>query len=221
MDKTPKLVKAGEAADDVELKIVKPVNFLDKFKSKRASNIAGVETLLTALPIIKIGDAGDFVRLHPDEDLYWSDELCFVSVPIKGEKRDLLHLIDEDVAMAHLSSKKVKRHRLALATKPYDVLFLCVVPSINLDNSWNATALKACHEAQTHWVQVLSRKDEQPSVEGYKTDRAKDADAFPAPKWSTRTLDELIMCAFGNDTMIETSEHPSLRRLIGAKQNLT
>ena len=68
MDKTPKLVKAGEAADDVELKIVKPVNFLDKFKSKRASNIAGVETLLTALPIIKIGDAGDFVRLHPDED---------------------------------------------------------------------------------------------------------------------------------------------------------
>ena len=92
---------------------------------------------------------------------YWSEELCFVTVPIKGEKRDLLHLIDEEIALANLSRKKIKRHRLALATKPYDVFFLCVVPSIHLDNCWNSTALKACREAQSHWVQVSSRKDER------------------------------------------------------------
>lgn len=209
-----------EAEVVVPLKIVKPAGLLDKFKSKRASNIAGVETLLTSLSIIKIGDAGDFVRLHPDEDNYWSDELCFVSVPIKGEKREQLHLIDEEVAMAHLSNKKIKRHRLALATKPYDAFFLCMVPSTHLDNSWNSTALKACREAQSYWVQVSSRKDETPSVEGYKTDRAKDPDAFPAPKWLTRTLDELITCTFGDGTMIETEDHPALRRLVGLPQNL-
>ena len=50
---------------DPTLKIVKPNNFLEKFKSKRPPDIGGVETLLTALPILKIGEVGDFARLHP------------------------------------------------------------------------------------------------------------------------------------------------------------
>ena len=65
--------------------ITKPGAFnLNKFKSKRAAAMANVETLLTALPHHNIAEAKDFVRLHPDEDDYWSAELCFVNVPIKG-----------------------------------------------------------------------------------------------------------------------------------------
>ena len=64
---------------------------LDKFKSKRSAAIANVETLPTELPHYKIADAGDFARLHPNEEAYWSDELCFVNVPIKGQKHDTLH----------------------------------------------------------------------------------------------------------------------------------
>ncbi len=128
-------------------KIVKPSGFLEKFRSKRSPTIAGVETLLTAFPILRIADANDFVRLHPSED-YWSPELCFVSVPIKGERQDLLHLIDEELAMQHLSGKRIRRHRLALATKPHDIFFLCIVPSQNLDNTWNAIAVKACEKAK-------------------------------------------------------------------------
>ena len=45
-------------------------------------------------------------------------------------------------------SKKIKRQRLALASKPHDVFFLCIVPSQNLDNSWNATALDGLRESQ-------------------------------------------------------------------------
>ena len=41
------------------LKIVKP-SFSEKFKSKNAPTISGVQTLLTALPILKIGDVDDF-----------------------------------------------------------------------------------------------------------------------------------------------------------------
>jgi hypothetical protein len=59
---------------------------LEKFKSKRAPTIANVATLQTALPHYKISEAGDFVRLHPDEENFWSDEFCFVNVPIKGQK---------------------------------------------------------------------------------------------------------------------------------------
>ena len=48
-------------------KIAKP-GFLNRFQSKRPATIAGVETLLTALPVLRIADANDFVRLHPSEE---------------------------------------------------------------------------------------------------------------------------------------------------------
>ena len=96
---------------------------------ERPPTISGVETLLTALPILKIGEVDDLHGLHPSEDDYWSPELCFVSVPIKGAKRDMLHLIDDDLAVQYLPAKKIKRHRLALACKPHDVFFFCIVPS--------------------------------------------------------------------------------------------
>jgi hypothetical protein len=70
---------------------------LEKFKSKRAAAVANVETLSGPLPHHSIAQAKDFVRLHPNEDDYWSAELCFVQVPIKGATRELLHLIDEEL----------------------------------------------------------------------------------------------------------------------------
>jgi hypothetical protein len=112
--------------------IPKPSKFsLDKFKSKRAAAVANVETLSGALPHYTIAQAKDFVRLHPNEEDYWSPELCFVNVPIKGQKRETLHLIDEDLALRFLPSGKIQRFRLALATLPYDVFFLCHIPTQN------------------------------------------------------------------------------------------
>jgi hypothetical protein len=203
---------------DAPISIEKPAEGgLERFMSKRAPNIAGVETLLTALAHHKISEAGDFVRLHPSEE-YWSPEFCFVNVPIIGQKRDLLHLIDEELAMNYLSSKKIQRFRLALASKPHDNFFLCHVPSTNLDNPWNMTAVQACLMGRTQWVQVESRKAD--GAEGYKIDHARDPDAFPAPNWPKRTLDDLVTVTF-NGRMIDRHDHPALLRLIGAKQNLT
>jgi hypothetical protein len=121
--------------------------------------------------------------------------------------------------MQRLSAKKIKRQRLALASKPYDIFFFCIVPSQNLDNSWNATALKACETARTRWVQVSSRRPE--GVDGYKTDFARDADAFPEPRWPSHTLEELIEVTFRDDKTIETDDHPAMRRLTGARQELS
>src|SRR5215204_4974348 len=65
-----------------ETTIQKPGAFdLNKFKSKSLASAESVETLLTALPHCSLSQARDFVRLHSD-DAYWSDELCFVTVPI-------------------------------------------------------------------------------------------------------------------------------------------
>jgi hypothetical protein len=199
--------------------IAKPGEFsLDKFKSKRAATIVGVETLLTALPVHNMKEANDYVRLHPNEAEYWSPEFCFVTVPIKGQKRDTLHLIDEELAMRYLPGGRIQRYRLALATKPHDRFFLCQVPSQNLDNSWNATSLKACNTAKTHWVQAISRKPE--GVDEYLIQYAENQDAFPEPAWSTQKLEKLIVVTFAG-RMIENENHPGLLRLRGARQSMS
>jgi hypothetical protein len=211
----PVLVKPIE---DV-VPIAKPNAFdLDKFKSKRAAAVASVETLQTGLPHHTISQAKDFVRLHSNEESYWSPELCFVSVPIKGQKKDTLHLIEEDLAMQFLPSGKIQRFRLVLASKPYDVFFLCHVPTRNTDNRWNESNLAACEQAKILWVQATSRREEH--FEGYKVDFAREQDAFPDPKWPTQSLGELIRLTFVG-RMIDNAEHPALLRLVGAKQNLS
>jgi hypothetical protein len=206
---------AETLADGEAISIPKPSRSeLDRFKTKRAAAVASVETLQTALPHHSISQAKDFVRLHPDENAYWSPELCFVNVPIKGMKRDTLHLIDEDLAMRFLPSAKIMRFRLALGSKPNDAFFLCHVPTQNQDNSWNASNLQACEQAKTLWTQATSRREE--GVDGYKVDVARDRDAFPEPMWPTQSLADLILTTFAG-RMIESEDHPGLLRLIGAK----
>src|SRR5262245_62888749 len=96
--------------DEAPISIAKPnAPDLDKFKSTRRPTLAGVETLLTALPHHSLPEARDWTRLHPNEAEYWSPEYCFVHVPIKGQKRDLLHLIAEDLAMQYLESAGIQR----------------------------------------------------------------------------------------------------------------
>jgi hypothetical protein len=200
------------------LSIPKPSGFdLNKFKSKRADAIANVDTLQTGLPISSISQAKDFVRLHPDPD-YWSDELCFVNVPIKGAKRDSLHLIDEDLAMRFLPSGKILRFRVALGGKPYDGFFLCKIPTRNLDNKWNQDNVAACEQAKTLWVQATSRGEE--GLDGYFVQVARDPGAFPEPKWPKQSLSDLINRAF-DGRMIVSEDHPALQRLIGAKQSVS
>jgi hypothetical protein len=208
---------------DEQLSVKKPDEFdLGAFKSTRDPNIPNVVTLPTALPHYSIADAGDFVRLHSDEAMYWSDELCFVNVPIKGQNHDTLHLITEKLAERYLPSKRILRFRLALATKPYDVFFLCEVPSRNLDNSWNETNIQGCQISKTRWAQVTSRKPE--GIESYLISYTEssikgEGEPFPEPTWPKQSLNELILVTFANCKIL-TEDHPALARIIGAKQSL-
>jgi hypothetical protein len=218
--KNPKLKVVGdETNEEVVTPITKPAAFdANKFRSSTDATIAGVETLQTALPHQTIAQAKDFVRLHPDVDNYWSNELCFVHVPIKGARKESLHLIIEPLAMKYLPSARIQRFRLALATKPNDNFFLCHVPTKNTDNSWNESNLAACEQAKTLWTQATSRREE--GIDAYKVDCSRDTDAFPNPKWPTQSLNELIGATFAG-RMIETDDHPGLLRLIGAKQKIS
>jgi hypothetical protein len=212
-------IKLVETAPETAIQVPKPGEFdLSKFKSTQDASIGNVETLFTALPHYTISQAKDFVRLHEDEANYWSSEWCFANVPIKGQKHDTLHLIDDTIAKRYLERARILRFRLALATKPHDVFFLCHVPSRNLDNLYNQSNLQACEQAKTLWLQVTSRKEE--GVEAYKITLSHDRDAFPLPKWPKQSLDEMIYRTF-TGRMIDTEDHPGLLRLIGAKQSVS
>jgi hypothetical protein len=217
--KAPAVKGNGAEPSDPPLSISKPdVPFsLERFRTKHDVAATGVETLLPPLPHMRIADAKDFVRLHPHKS-YWSPELCFVSVPVKGQKKDTLHLIDEELAMQYLPSGKIQRFQLVLASKPYDIFFLCEVPTRNLDNLWNATNLEACEKAKTQWTMVSSRKEE--GIENYKITPAKDRGAFPESKWPAQSLTTLIERTFAG-RIITTEDHPALLRLIGAKQSVS
>jgi len=205
-----------EKGEEATTPIAKPEAFdLNKFKSKQKPTISNVETLQPKLPVHSLAQAKDFVRLHPNEKEYWSDELCFVNVPTKGQTRNTLHLIEEELAMRFLPSARILRMRLALATKPDDVFFLCQVPSQNLDNPWNKSTLRACEQAKTTWVQATSRKAE--GVEDYKIDAARNPKAFPDPKWPTQSLAELIGVTYAGRTIVNEND-PGLLRLIGEVQ---
>jgi hypothetical protein len=209
---------AGKPQED-EVSIEKPDGFnLDRFRAKRTAAAANVETMLSPLPVHNMSAAKDFVRLHKDEENYWTPELCFVDVPVKGQKHNTLHLIDEDLALRFLEAGEIKRCRLALASKPHDVFFLCTVPTQNLDNAWNDTNLEACEKSKELWTKVVSRKDE--GVESYKVTFARDRDSFSDPKWPTQSLGELIQRSFAG-RIIDKEDHPALLRKIGAKQSLS
>jgi hypothetical protein len=193
---------------------------LDRFKSSKLT-VEKVEALITGLPHGSISDAKDWVRLHEDETNYWSDELCFVNVPIPGQKRDTLHLIDVDMA-AKLPPGKVLRHRLALASKPHNIFFLAHVPSQNLDNEWNKTNLQGCELATQFWVSATSLKNT--GVEKYKIEisegEKKGKKPFPDPKWPQETLWQLIEATF-TGRMISSETDPAWIRLIGDVQTLS
>jgi hypothetical protein len=211
----PRLVQPG----DSDVAIEKPEEFsLERFRVKRDPSIGGVATLLTALPHHPIAQAKDFVRVHPNRETHWSPELCFVSVPIKGMKRDTLHIIDEELALQWLPGATILRFRLALASKPHDVFFLCHVPTQNLDNTWNFTNVTACETAMTSWVKATSRRVE--NVDGYLIKHALSPKAFPDPKWPKQSLNELIKVTF-TDRFITADNHPGLLRLLGNVQAIT
>jgi hypothetical protein len=78
--------------------------------------------------------------------------------------------------------------------------------------------VKACQQAKTLWTQASSQKER--GLESYKIDKARDNNAFPAPKWPTQSLDELITRAF-EGRMIDTDDHPGLLRIVGDKQSVS
>jgi hypothetical protein len=212
----------AEPTTEPPVSIEKPKGgFLSRFKTSKPES-GRVEKLLTALPHGKLSEAKDYIRLHPDEENYWSDECYFVSVPVQGQKDAMLHLVAGYLA-EQLAPGRAQRFRLALASKPYNVFFLAHVPSRNLENEWNRSGLEACGQAKKFWVTVTSKKAE--GKEGYQiertwSERKGEGSPYPEPDWPTESLDEIIATTFDGRTITEETD-PAWGRLVGIKPKLS
>jgi hypothetical protein len=219
---TPETPKADEPTTEQPVSIEKPKGGkLSRFKTTKPAS-ERVEKLLTALPHGKLSDAKDYARLHPNEELFWSEEFFFIPVPVQGQKDTVLHLIAANLA-EQLPPGRTQRFRLALAAKPYNVFFLAHVPSQNLDNEWNRSSLEACGQAKKFWVIAVSKKAE--GKEGYQIERTRseqrgEGSPYPEPDWPTESLDEIISTTFEGRMILEETD-PAWHRLIGLKQKLS
>jgi hypothetical protein len=190
---------------------------LDKFKSKRTGQ-PGIVSKPEELEIRRIGELKDFCKLSPHEE-HWSEPYCFVTVPVDGQKDGLEHLITDDMADKYLEEKQFKRYRLALASMPpKGSFFLMKVPVDNLENAFNKSALEACIDAKSRWTMATAQKEK--NRERYRIKHAGHEDFAPEPEWSSQpAVDHLILARY-KDLLIETPEHPGLRRLGGLRQEL-
>jgi hypothetical protein len=211
-------VKTAEAEVE-KTPISKPsaTSALNKFKSKRAPGLPRTNSKPDVLDIRPIGELTDYVRLSPLEH-HWSEEFCFTAVPIDGQKDSILHLITEELAEKYLPPKLVKRFRLALASgATKGSFFLCLVPSQNLTNGYNQTALECCIDGKRQWVMASSLKEK--NQERYHINYAEEEDFAPAPDWeSMPTVDELVLTKFAGLLSIDTPDHPALLRRRGKRQ---
>jgi hypothetical protein len=216
----PKVVATnGHANGAGDTGIAKPDTAFtfEKFRTKRGDDDGPrVDPYLEGLPTMRLPDAKDFVRLH-DDPKYWSPELCFVHVPVKGQKEKLLHLIDEALAFEFLPIGIIIRHRLVLASKPQDTFFLAEVPTQNLDNGYNASAVEGAEACRKGWYMLVSQRAE--GIERYKIVPARNQKAFEEPTWPKLSIELLVERTFTN-RMIMKMDHPGMLRLLGERQNL-
>jgi hypothetical protein len=188
-------------------------------KCKPSTPAERAEKLLEPLSVMKLSDAGDFVRVHPAKI---SHELFYVMVPQPGRKDGVMHLISEELAIKLSRGRKnligkIKRFKLALAAKPYDVFFLAIVPTVNLDNEWNKSMLEAIELAKQGWREVISRYGE--NGEGYRPEPPLGKDPYDEPRWPDADILDLIEAAFP-DRIIDSEGHPAWKRIAGIPQKI-
>ena len=165
-----KQTKKTEApASDTPSAIAKPSGEFDlsKFKSKQAATVANVETLPSALPVHNMAAAKDFVRLHPNEAEYWSDELCFVRRADQGPEAQ--HAAPDQRRLGAAVSRSRRDHSASVSRSqpsPMTCSFSAKCRRKIWTTAGTITNLEGCEKAKTLWTKATSRKSE--GVESYK-----------------------------------------------------
>ena len=78
------------------------------------------------------------------------------------------------------------------------------------ENTWNQSQRQVAEIAQNKWVRLQSNM----SAGSYDTQVAEGE--IPEPIWPTLSFDEILNIAFPPTHIIDSLDHPALRKLRGA-----
>ena len=164
----------------------------------------GVKKVIVTIPVRKPSKE-QWVRTHPEE----AYQLQTGVVELKEERE--VYLVEPALWPA-LSAESTFSPRLLLTTMTRQgVLFLWPIRLPDTSgkvDSWNRSALDAAQLAMKHWVRVVANM----SLGGY--DVNESSVELPEPEWPDLSFRDILEIAF-KDYVIETLEHPVLRRLRG------
>lgn len=163
----------------------------------------GAEKLLLNLNVQKPSKQA-FVRVNTDPALRLQMAILELS-----EERETYAVTPE---IAQQVPNEVKYVDLRLAVTQQGAPFLWPVPlppGDGAENTWNMTARTAADRAEKAWVRMTANLGAQ----CYDVRVAQSAAADPV--WPGKTMKELLSIAFGNGRLIDSLEHPVIRRLLG------
>jgi hypothetical protein len=168
-----------------------------------------VEKLLTGLSVRK-PSKDVFIRVHPSPD-YSLDAPLLFHTP-EGQIGERMYWVAP--SLRHIMGEyklELKATRLYLAVTEFGDSFFWYVklPGERGGREWADSAINLAEQAKGAWLRVISNTN----AGRYEAWPAEVQ--MPEPKWSDRSLTELIKLAF-RDRMIDSLDHEIIRKLRGA-----
>ena len=163
----------------------------------------GAERLLLRIPVRKPSKQ-EFFRVNPAPRF----RLTCAILELKDERE--FHLVTPDFVQA--IPEDIRHVELRLCVSRQGTIFLWPVPMAGPDgrtNTWHESAREGAQQAEIDWVRLVASMSE-----GCYTIYRALGD-IPEPKWPDKSLQELITLAFGGGRLIDSVDHPVIRRLNG------
>jgi hypothetical protein len=166
----------------------------------------GVKKVLLTVPVRK-PDKAWFVRVHPDS----AYRLQTAVIELKEDRGGETFLVAQALWPVLATEATFSPRALFTAVNRQGVVFLWPVRLPRSDgrhDEWSRTALEAANMAMKGWVRVVANM----GLGGYEV--FESTGPLPQPEWPDRPFRELLRIAF-KDNLIESQDHPVLRRLRG------
>jgi hypothetical protein len=172
--------------------------------SQDFASAVGVKRLITTIPVKKPSREW-FVRTHPDPAF----RLQTAVLELKEDRE--IYLVSPSLRPELASETTFSPRLLVTSISRQGVLFLWPVklpgPDGKID-SWSRSSLDAADEAKSRWVRVTANMH----LGAY--DITVASGQVGEPSWPDLPFQQIIKIAF-RDKMIDTWDHPVLRRLRG------
>lgn len=163
----------------------------------------GVRKIMAHLPVQKPNRQA-FFRVHPDPEF----RATIAILELKDEHE--IYAVVPDIAYAIEGETRIVE--LCLCVTQQGANFLWPVPAVNSDardNAWHRTARIAASHAVNSWVRMFANM----GAGCYDIKLAPDG--MPDPEWPKESFRDLLQIAFGNGKLIDSFDHPVIKRLMG------